>query len=231
VVETAVHYPTDINLPLDAARKATVLIMALCDDLGMSGWRKGLYNLGKVKRYFCKAQQLKRSTSKDKTKQAKRERLLIDAHMAYAELADSVIGRAKGTVSSVGSADLMVRLGIREIRKYIAHAERQMDQIRRRIVEGETIPHHEKVFFLFEEHTEWISKGKAGVSQELYLKVCIVRNQLGYILRHRVMQKETDERIAAPIIREIKERFYSGPQCQDSFSFNLSVIFLFWECS
>jgi len=34
-------------------------------------------------------------------------------------------------------------------------------------VEGETIPHNEKVFSIFEEHTEWISKGKAGVSQEL----------------------------------------------------------------
>jgi hypothetical protein len=54
-------------------------------------------------------------------------------------------------------------LRIEEILKYIAHAERQMDQIRRRVVEGETIPHHEKVFSLFEEYTEWINKGKAGL--------------------------------------------------------------------
>jgi hypothetical protein len=51
-------------------RKVIVLIMALCDDLGVSGWRKGIYNLKKVKKYFRKAQQLKRSTSKDKTKRA-----------------------------------------------------------------------------------------------------------------------------------------------------------------
>jgi len=60
VVETDVHYPTDINLLFDAMRKVIVLIMALCDNLGVSGWRKGLYNLKKVKRYFRKAQQLKR---------------------------------------------------------------------------------------------------------------------------------------------------------------------------
>jgi transposase, IS5 family len=213
VVETDVHYPTDINLLFDAMRKVMLLIMALCDDLGVSGWRKGLYNLKKVKRSFRKAQQLKRSTSKDKTKRAKREQLIIDAHMAYLELANSIIERAKETIGSIGSADLMVHLRIGEIQKYIAHAERQMDQIRRRVVESETIPHHEKVFSLFEEHTEWINKGKAGVSQELGLKVCVVKDQFGFILHHRVMQKETDDQIAIPIIKETKERFPQLTSC------------------
>jgi hypothetical protein len=213
VVETDVHYPTDINLLLDALRKVIVLIMALCDDLGVSGWRKGLYNLKKVKRCFRKAQQLKRSTSKDKTKHAERERLIIDAHMAYVELAASIIERAEETIRSIGSSDLMVHLRINEIQRYIAHAERQMDQIRRRVAEGETIPHHEKVFSLFEEHTEWINKGKAGISQELGLKVCVVKDQFGFILHHRVMQKETDDQIAVPIIKETKERFPQLTSC------------------
>ncbi len=213
VVETDVHYPTDINLLFDAMRKVILLVMALCDDLGLSGWRKGLYNLKKVKKYFRKAQQLKRSTSKDKTKKAKREQLIIDAHMAYLELANSIIERAKETIGFIRSADLMVQLRIEEIENYISHAERQMDQIRRRAVEGETIPHHEKVFSLFEEHTEWINKGKAGVSQELGLKVCVVKDQFGFILHHRVMQHETDDQIAVPIITETKERFPQLTSC------------------
>jgi len=213
VVETDVHYPTDINLLFDAMRKVIVLIMALCDNLGVSGWRKGLYNLKKVKRYFRKAQQLKRSTSKAKTKQAEREQLIIDAHMAYVELAVSIIERAEETISSIRSTDFMAYLRIAEVQKYIAHAERQIDQIRRRVAEGETIPHHEKVFSLFEEHTEWINKGKAGISQELGLKVCVVKDQFGFILHHRVMQKETDDQIAVPIIKETKERFPQLTSC------------------
>jgi len=213
VVETDVHYPTDINLLFDAMRKVILLIMVLCDDLGVSGWRKGVCNLKKVKRFFRKAQQLKRSTSKDKTKKGKREQLIIDAHMAYLELANCIVERAKETILSLQSMDLMVHLRIEEIQKYIAHAERQMDQIRRRVVEGETIAHHEKVFSLFEEHTEWISKGKAGVSQELGLKVCVVKDKFGFILHHRVMQKETDDQIAVPIIKETKERFPQLTSC------------------
>jgi transposase, IS5 family len=213
VVETDVHYPTDINLLFDAMRKVILLVMALCDDLGVSGWRKGLYNLKKVKQYFRKAQQLKRSTSKDKTKKAKREQLIIAAHRAYLELATSIIENTKETIRFIRSTDLMVHVRIEEIQKYIAHAERQMDQIRRRVVEGETIPHHEKIFSLFEEHTEWINKGKAGVSQELGLKVCVVKDQFGFILHHRVMRNETDDRIAVPIIKETKERFPQLTSC------------------
>lgn len=207
VVETDVHFPTDINLLFDAMRKIIVLIIALCDNLALPGWRKGDYNIKKVKKHFRKAQQLKRSTSKEAKKKAKREQLIIDAHLAYLELAESLINKAGKTILSISSPGIVVHLKIKEIEKYIVHAQRQIDQIRRRVVEGKTIPHHEKVFSIFQEHTEWISKGKAGVSQELGLKVCVVKDQFGFILHHRVMQNETDDKVAVPIIRETKERY------------------------
>lgn len=40
VVETDVHYPTDINLLFDAMRKVITLIAALCTLCGLSGWRQ-----------------------------------------------------------------------------------------------------------------------------------------------------------------------------------------------
>ena len=207
VVETDVHYPTDINLLLDAMRGTILLTMALCDGLGLPGWRQFSHLLKKVKKFFRQAQQLKRSTSKNDSKRERREQLIIDAHLAYLELAEDLIVKAKESLLVVSSASIVAHLRIGEIKKYITHAERQIDQIRRRVVEGETIPHDEKVFSLFEEHTEWISKGKAGVPQELGLKVCVIKDQFGFILHHRVMQKETDDQIAVRIIQETKERF------------------------
>jgi len=207
VVETDVHFPTDINLLLDATRKTIFLTKALCDSLGLSEWRQGRHLFKKVKRLFRKAQKLKSSNSKDRQKKAKRQQLIIDAHLAYLELAEALVARARETLSSILSSDIVVHLKIQEIRKYVMHAERQIDQIRRRVVDGESIPHHEKVFSIFAEHTEWINKGKAGVPQELGLKVCVVKDQFGFILHHRVMQNETDDRVAVPIIVETKERF------------------------
>jgi len=213
VVEADVHYPTDINLLLDAMRKTILLTMSLCDDSGLPGWRQGSHLLKKVKKLFRKAQQLKRSTSKDESKREKREQLIIAAHLSYLELAEALIARAKETLLAVSSPSIVAYLKIEEIKKYITHAERQIDQIGRRVVEGETIPHDEKVFSLFQEHTEWIRKGKAGVPQELGLKVCVIKDQFGFILHHRVMQKETDDQIAVRIIQETKERFNQLSGC------------------
>ena len=90
---------------------------------------------------------------------------------------------------------------------YMAHAERQIDQIRRRVLRDEKIPHAEKVFSIFQPHTEWIVKGKAGVPMELGLRVCVVEDQHGFILHHQVMEKTTDDRIAVSIVQETKTRF------------------------
>ena len=48
VVETDVHFPTDINLLLDALRKIIFTIMALCQENGIIGWRKGMFNFRKI---------------------------------------------------------------------------------------------------------------------------------------------------------------------------------------
>jgi IS5 family transposase len=187
VVETNVHYPTDINLLYDAMRKAITLVATLCTMSSLVGWRQSSHNLKKIKQLFRKAQQLKRSTSKVPEKKQKREQLIIEAHQAYIDNANDFSKRIRNTIGTFDSSDFEVRAIIAEIKMYLGHADRQRDQIYRRVVKGETIPHDEKVFSIFQEHTEWISKGKAGVPVELGLKVCVVEDQYGFILNHRVI--------------------------------------------
>ena len=100
-----------------------------------------------------------------------------------------------------------------ETEQFVNHARRQIDQIERRIFNGEKIPHGEKVFSLFEEHTEWISKGKAGVPQELGLRVSVLKDQHGFVLYHEVMQKQTDDNVAVQLVRESKSRFPALGSC------------------
>ena len=79
------------------------------------------------------------------------------------------------------------------------HAERQIDQILRRVVNDEKIAHSEKVFSLFElTHTELDQqRQRTGVPQELGLKVCILEvSKYGFILHHHVMEHQTDDQIA-----------------------------------
>jgi len=152
-----------------------------------------------------------------KPKKNKTAEAIKEAHQNYVELAQKYLDKAQTTVQDISKTvalsipDLAL---IDSIAGFVAHAVRQIDQIKRRVLQGETIPHHEKVFSLFEPHTEWIVKGKAGVPMELGLRVCILEDEHQFILHHRVMEKETDDKIAIPIIQETKaSRCYSGRNC------------------
>jgi IS5 family transposase len=73
---------------------------------------------------------------------------------------------------------------------------------------GEKIPHEEKIFSIFEPYTEWIQKGKSGRSSvELGLKIAIGTDQYGFILTHRVMEKEQDVEVALPMVKKINDRY------------------------
>jgi len=56
VVETNVHYPTDITLLYDAMRKVITLTAGLCEWHDESGWRQHVYNVKHVKRKMRTAQ-------------------------------------------------------------------------------------------------------------------------------------------------------------------------------
>lgn len=208
VVETNVHYPTDINLLFDAIRKTIALTSDYTGITRLSGWRQSKYNIRQVKRAYRAAQQMKRSTSKDTAKKQKQQDSIIQAHQEYIDLARQFIHKSKAVLASeVAHTDLVAIIKALEIQTFIDHAERQIDQIERRVIKDEKIPHEEKVFSLFQPHTEWINKGKAGVPVELGLKVCILEATQGYILHHRVMQKETDHQIAIDMITETQARY------------------------
>ena len=213
VVETDVHYPTDINLLFDAIGKVINLTTLLCDALGISGWRQSQYNTGKIKKLFRKAQNLKHSNSKDEKKKTKRAELIIEAHQVYIDLVESFLEKVKQTIKTLRENPLVQEEALQEIEKYMRHGQRQIDQIRTRVIQGENIPHYKKVFSIFEEHTEWICKGKAGISQELGIRVCILHDQYGFILNHMVMEQQTDDKVPVIMVQEAKAKFPKLNSC------------------
>jgi len=216
VVETDVHFPTDINLLCDAMRKVITLMAQWCDERGVSDWRQHAYNVRHIKRLMRSAQNRKRSQAKSEEQQNKNETLIVKAHQEYLDVAGRYLQKARGTIALLelrgftSEFDVLKKL---EIEDFMRHATRQIDQTRRRVIFGEVIPHDEKVFSIFEPHTEWVSKGKAGVPVELGVKVCILEDQHQFILHHQVMEKKTDDQVAVPIVGEAKKRFPSLNAC------------------
>jgi len=206
VVETDIEYPTDIRLLNDAMRKVIMACGQAYKQFGVPNWRNHKDNHASVNRLYIRAQRIKHSSSKDPAKKAAQQDKIIHAHQAFIDRAGFFLQRAQKTLDRLenvpGSEALCA-----EINYYGFWAYHQIDLIQRRVMSGEKIPHAEKIFSLFKPYSEWISKGKAGVSQELGLRVCIVEDQFGFLLHHQVMEQQTDDKVAVSIVRETKARF------------------------
>ena len=207
VVESNVPYPTDSNLLLDAIRSIVNKTTKLCDKCGVTSWRQSAYRLRSLKNLMRKATSLKRSTSKDKDQQEKRQLMIEITYTNFISESKILLEKSKSTLDKLPENDLMSTLEIGSILRFVSHAERQIEQLYRRIILKESIPHNEKVFSVFKEYTEWLCKGKAGVPVELGLKVCISSNQHGFILTHQVMQKQQDVDVAVPMINKVQQDF------------------------
>ncbi len=216
VVETNVHFPTDINLLFDAMRKIITLSAELCERQGLSDWRQHVYNVKQIKRLMRTAQNKKRARAKTEEQKRKRDTLIAKAHQEYIEVTQKYLGKARYTLNKVesqGLSDAKDALLVENIITFINHAIRQINQIVRRVIHGEIIPHDEKVFSLFQPHTEWVMKGKAGIPVELGVKVCVMEDQYQFILHHMIMEKKTDDQVAIPMVDETKRRFPSFSTC------------------
>jgi len=81
------------------------------------------------------------------------------------------------------------------------------DQIERRLLKGETIASEEKVYSIFEEHTEWISKGKLNKKAELGHLVLITTDQHQFIIDYKVMEKQKDAKQVSDLCERIKKNY------------------------
>ena len=207
VVKTDVHFPTDINLLFDATRKTIEECARLCQEQKLTDWRQYRHNLKMFKKQYRTIQRLKHSTSQDEEKRQVRDAAIKAEHQRYLDQAAVFLARARATRLLLTTLPGLLLVFVGDLDHYLAHAERQIEQIRRRVIQGEVIPHDEKVFSIFQPHTEWISKGKAGVPVELGLRVCVLEDRHRFILHHRVMVKETDDQVAVAMVTGAKERF------------------------
>lgn len=196
VAMTDVHFPTDISLLFDAVRKVIELVGQLCKANNIKGYRQYKQNRDKLKKLMHKA----RSSKKRNQAQTK------SAHQAYIDCAALQLSKAQTQLELLKSSGvLFIQQG--EIEQYQQYAKTFIDQIERRVIKGETIKHEEKIFSIFEPHTEWVSKGKAGVPVELGVKLAIVQDQHQFILHHHVMQQQQDVHIAQDLVRAIEEKY------------------------
>ncbi len=208
VVKTDVHFPTDFNLLLDAIKTTIRESVVLAERFQLSGWRQHQYRYRTIKSQYRLIQKTRHSNSKKEEVKAAKEAELEEQCLIYLQQALDIRDQALKTFNEAEELGAMPIETARLV-EFIGYLQMLEDQIYRRICLNEKIPHNEKIFSLYEPHTEWISKGKAGVPVELGLRVCIVEDQHRFVLHHQVMQQQTDDKIAVSITQETLHRYPS----------------------
>ncbi len=204
VIKTDVHYPTDISLLFDAIRKSIQLTANLCTDYNLSEMRQSNYQLRKIKTLFRKAQKANQSNSpnKEERKKSTHKDYLTEVQKAETKVNEVI----KIILEKVAPSPILLAR-ILEIDRYMHWVSHQKSLVERRVLNDEVIPHSEKVHSIFEPHTRWISKGKAGVMVELGLPVTIAKDQHGFILGYKIMETESDVDVAVPLTEQLTNQY------------------------
>lgn len=94
-----------------------------------------------------------------------------------------------------------------ELDRYMSFLNKFIDLLDRRVLQGEQIPHNEKVFSIFEEYTEWITKRKLSPNVELGKKLSITTDQYNLIVDYRIMENQSDSEMVKPIAQALATRY------------------------
>lgn len=97
------------------------------------------------------------------------------------------------------------------LERFVILMDKHINLVERRIIKGEKILHEEKLFSIFEEYTEWITKGKKRPNVELGKMLSITTDQYGLIIDYYIMENESDSQVIIPIVDRVlmKYKIYS----------------------
>jgi IS5 family transposase len=198
-VETNVHFPTDLNLLWDSARKSLDIASQIVAENKITGWRKIKFIKKEIKSSFRKASQL---VFRGGNKNPKKKEEAVRDYLQYARNLEKRLQLLIETLQP-GSSPLMQA----DIKHYLKCMNKFIDQISRRLLKGEKIPASEKVFSIFEPHTEWLTKGKLRPNVELGKLLLVTTDQFHMIIDYKVMEGERDAAQVAPLSKRIKSKF------------------------
>ena len=185
VVETNIHYPTDATLLWDSVRTITRLVDDLDERLprGVRGFTRRTLSARR------RMQAIQRMTARQREQQqTPKYRQLIAITEQVVRNARQVIGAAL-RVRRVEAITRATIEGIcKEVRSYCQLADRVIAQTRRRVLQGETVPTEEKLYSIFEPHTDLIKRGKTLKPVEFGHKVFLAESGRGLITEYRVLE-------------------------------------------
>lgn len=202
VVESNVHFPTDYNLLWDCARKCLGAVLKFTGKYAdIEGWRKLSNWRQELKGLMRELGKASSSGGKGKEERVKK------AAKRYIKKALALVKKLEATLPTLpinDAADLATAISLEH---FMPLMSKHIEMVERRVLKGETIPHEEKMFSVFETYTQWIKKGKSRPNLELGKKLNITTDQYNLIVDYQIMDKEQDRDVLIEIADRVLQKY------------------------
>jgi IS5 family transposase len=204
VMETNIHYPTDSSLIRDGLRKVLCGAAALAERLGVVGWRQH-------KHLYRKARGLAREIDRVAARKGNGyQARLQPLYRSLLELGGMVLGRVdelRAGLLANGCPDGEALVLDAELQHFVGLTRRVCDVARRRVLEGQSIPNGEKLFSIFETHTQLYKRGKAGEPVQFGRQALVYEDAAGFITHAYLMPRDRDDRdVVVEQTRKVQKR-------------------------
>ena len=215
VVETNIHYPTDSSLIADGLRKVLGIAVMLAGLYGLIGWRQHQHLYRRAKRLVRKIDRIaarKGDGYQERMKEPYRELL---------DLAEKVFTRAdtlRNTVRKYGTFPSAESLALdKDLETFVQRTRQVCELARRRVFEGETIPNDEKLFSIFETHTQLYKRGKAGEPMQFGRLTLVDEDGAGFITHYYVLPRDQGDRDVVVAQTRVVQKRHKGKIRRASF--------------
>jgi transposase, IS5 family len=206
VTECNIHWPTDASLLWDVYRVATRHMAAGRElDALSCPWR---FHAKKIKNLYLNVTRYSNSTSK------KRLRKVLQDMKTLIVRVEKILGNAEQFIAWAARSTCAELAGIGNLLADYLAVMRQVALVaRRRIFDGEKVPNADKVFSIFEAHTELIKRGRRGKPIEFGHKVLLTQSIEKFITDYVVLDKNrTDDELLPLVLERHEERYGRLPE-------------------
>jgi transposase, IS5 family len=204
VVETNIHYPTDSTLIRDGVRKIIELCLELAVLCSLSGWRQHEHLWEKVKKISRNIERIAGRKGPNYQARLKKE------YRKLLRLSGKIAGKARRLCEAIdgrGTQEGTVLFPLQKLRTFLQLTEQVRDTARRRVLHGESVPNNEKLFSIFEPHTQLYKRGKAGEPMQFGRLVLFFEDAAGFIVHSHILPREAlDQDVAVEQTRVLQER-------------------------
>ncbi len=211
-VETNIHWPTDSSLLWDVYRVLARLIEQAREVVpdAVGGGRVQLRRAKRLQQRIAR-RAAQKGCAVDRLKPLysrlirKVEDIAQWAQEVRRELVHSRIADARGLVMAVSISA--------QIEHYLGLSARVVDQARRRVLDGESVPNEEKIFSIFEPHTELLKRGKAGKDVEFGHMIQIQQVASKFITGYDVFEKRpVEHELVDSVLKSHRSLFGDHPE-------------------